>query len=101
MHLRWTEAAAMSTVGRRRPARIGGLSAGNGGQWPTASAAFMQLRQRGFCNLQILKELEEFESHPLRQSHLGRHGVRLYLDERGLGPEPYQRFHMSATAAGR
>jgi hypothetical protein len=23
-------------------------------------------RQRGFCNLQILKELEEFESHPLR-----------------------------------
>jgi hypothetical protein len=26
-----------------------------------------QLRQRGFCNLQILKEPEEFESHPLRQ----------------------------------
>ena len=34
-----------------------------------------QSRQRGFCKLQNPQEVIGFESHPLRQSHLPRHGV--------------------------
>jgi plasmid stabilization system protein ParE len=32
-------------------------------------------RQCGFCSLQIPKDLIEFESHPLRQTHLRHHGA--------------------------
>jgi hypothetical protein len=58
-----------------------GLSAGNGGQCPTASTAFMASAATWFSvTLQILKTLEEFESHPLRQI---RSFVFNNLDRRG------------------
>ena len=46
--------------------------------------------QRGICKLQEPKGLTEFESHPLRQIHLHRHGGVPYLDERNLRAKPYR-----------
>ena len=46
--------ALTSDSRRRRVPGMGRLAAGNGGQCATASTAFRQSRQRGFCKLQIL-----------------------------------------------
>ena len=85
--------------GRAEAARPGGSAdcqramAGNARRQPRHSR---QRRHRGFCKLQNLKELEEFEPHPLRQLHLRRHGDHLLLG--GTPPEDQS---LTAVPRGR